>query len=186
MVPMNEPADFEGGAAAPVRRVLKLDETLLLFVRRWHVPRVARLMRAFTRMGDASTWTLSSLALIAAGGPASRYGRLMGYSALLATLLAQALKRVCRRRRPSSGIHGFTALADNPDAFSFPSGHTTVAFAAAIALAGQGPWLGPLYFGLAFAIGLSRVYLGAHYPLDVGVGALLGTLAGVVMRFVVV
>jgi len=35
---------------------------------------------------------------------------------------------------------------------------------------------------LASAIGLSRVYLGAHYPLDVGVGAAMGSLAGWLVR----
>ena len=179
------PDGFDGGAAAPVRSVLKLDEAILLLVRRWHLPSVARLARLFTRVGDASTWTFASLVLIASGGVATRYGWLMGYSALLATAVVQVLKRVCRRQRPSTRITGFTALAENPDAFSFPSGHTTVAFAVAFALAGQGNWLGSLHLGLACAIGMSRVYLGAHYPLDVGVGACIGSLAGMAIRFLI-
>ena len=168
-----------------MKRVLKIDEALLLFVRRLHAPSITRAMRMFTRLGDAATWTFVSLVLIMCGGAGVKYGLLIGYGALIASVLAQLLKRVCRRKRPSHGIHGFTALADNPDAFSFPSGHTAAAFGAAIAATGHGVFLGPFLLSLAAAIALSRVYLGAHYPLDVGVGAALGALAGAVARFAV-
>jgi len=168
-----------------VNRVLKLDEALLLLIRRLQVPFLTRAMRMFTRLGDATSWTFVSLVMIVSGGAGVRYGKLMGYSALLASIVSQLLKRVCRRKRPSHGINGFTALADNPDAFSFPSGHTAAAFGAAIAATGQGAFLGPLLLSLAFAIALSRVYLGAHYPLDVGVGAALGAFAGATIRFCV-
>ena len=70
---------------------------------------------------------------------------------------------------------------ENPDAFSFPSGHTAAASAVAIALAGQG-WLGRFHLGLAFAIAISRVYLGAHYPLDIAAGGALGLIAGLLAR----
>lgn len=175
----------DGGVGRSVRRVLKLDEALLLFIRRWHAPSLTRVMRMFTRLGDGATWTFVSLVLIASGGHAPLVGKRIGVAALIASFMAQVLKRVCRRKRPSHGIHGFTALADNPDAFSFPSGHTAAAFAVAISVAGLGPYLGPMHFGLACAIGLSRVYLGAHYPLDVGVGATIGALAGTATRFLI-
>ena len=64
----------------------------------------------------------------------------------------------CRRPRPSAGIGGFSALAENPDAFSFPSGHTCAAFAAAIAIAGQAGWLAGLFAVLAFGIALPGQY----------------------------
>ena len=35
--------------------------------------------------------------------------------------------------------------------------------------------------GLASAVGFSRIYVGAHYPLDVAAGALLGLVCGGVM-----
>ena len=53
-----------------------------------------------------------------------------------------------------------------------------------MALAGAG-LLGPAAVALAVGIGLSRVYLGAHYPLDVAAGAMLGTMAGAAARLLV-
>jgi undecaprenyl-diphosphatase len=169
-----------------VKRVLKFDEALLLLIRRFHAPKLTRLMRMFTRIGDGSTWTFVSLVLIFVGGASIRFGLRIGIAALIASLLVQVLKRFFKRKRPSHGIQGFTALADNPDAFSFPSGHTAAAFAVAISVAGMSAMLGPFHLGLACAIGLSRVYLGAHYPLDVGVGIAVGSLAGVATRFLIV
>jgi hypothetical protein len=89
--------------------------------------------RGLTRAGDASSWTLVVLALLATLEPAvTRVGLRLGAATLLATAASQWLKRRLSRPRPTSAIHGFAALAENPDAFSFPSGHTAAAFAAAV------------------------------------------------------
>jgi len=72
---------------------------------------------------------------------------------------------------------------------SFPSGHTITAFAAATALAASG-WAGrgtiasrwangALYVG-ASLVGVSRVAVGAHWPVDILAGACVGALAGYV------
>ncbi len=142
-------------------------------------------MRGLTHFGDATSWTIVSLILLVLGLPGTqRIGLLVGFGALLAALAAQAVKRVTRRRRPDVGIVGFKALVANPDAFSFPSGHTAAAFGVSVAVMGHGG-LWPLMSGLAVSIGFSRVYLGAHYPLDVGVGALLGTACGAAAQLLV-
>ena len=101
---------------------------------------------------------------------------------LMTSLAAYVLKLLFMRERP------FEALADaNTIAWPFalatgpamPSGHTARAFALAalLSLAGGRSWRLPAIV-LAALVGLSRIYLGVHWPSDVLVGALLGvTLA---------
>jgi undecaprenyl-diphosphatase len=176
--------------AAYLARLLGWDESLLLGMRRFHGPWQTRAARAFTRAGDATTWASVGICVLGAGlATRSRktihLGMRLGVAATLAAAAAQALKRSLTRKRPTHAIAGFTALAENPDAFSFPSGHTAAAFAVAVALQGETAASGPLSIVLAVGIGLSRVYLGAHYPLDVGAGAVLGAGAGAATRLLV-
>ena len=163
------------------RWVVSIDQAILLSIRRRESALMTRLMRTLTHLGDTASWVVTGLVLAAAGHV--RWCVLLGTGAGLAVAVSQVLKRLCCRARPSSGIGGFAALAENPDAFSFPSGHTAAAFGVAVALAGQGSGLGVLLLVLAAGVAVSRVYLGAHYPLDVAAGILVGSLAGAVARF---
>ena len=182
-IPSRTPASPESPPRmGRLARLLAIDERLLVSARRLHGPWRTRVARALTRAGDTSSWTLVVLALLAAGRPFTVLGARLAAATLLGTLVSQALKRSLHRPRPTSAIVEFEALAENPDRFSFPSGHTTAAFAAAMALAGAPFGLGPAALLLALGIGASRVYLGAHYPLDVAAGVVLGTVAGGLSR----
>jgi undecaprenyl-diphosphatase len=168
-----------------LRRLLAWDESMLVAVSRWHRPLMTRAMRGVTHLGDGQSLTFLGLVLLLAGTPQTRQlGWMLAMSTGLATLFAQAIKRFTKRRRPNVGIQGFTALVHNPDAFSFPSGHTAAAVALAVAWAGEGSGLGLLASAFALLVGFSRVYLGVHYPLDVMAGATLGLAAGAIARIV--
>ncbi len=163
--------------------LLRWDEALLLKARRLHRPWRTRLARTLTRAGDASSWVAYGVLLLATLQPAGVTAALrLGTAAGLATMLSQILKRSLGRARPDRAIHGFEALSGNPDRFSFPSGHTAAAFAVAVAF-GAGPLgLAAALFLIALGIAVSRVYLGAHYPLDVAAGATVGAAAGLATR----
>jgi undecaprenyl-diphosphatase len=174
---------LRAASQATWRRVVLVDQAILLSVRRWESALMTRLMRTLTRLGDPWSWVVVGLGMGAVAG--ARYTWLMGLGAGLAVAGSQILKRLFCRPRPSTGIGGFSVLADIPDAFSFPSGHTAAAFGVAVALAGEGSGLALLTLTLAFGIALSRIYLGAHYPLDVAAGVLVGAGAGLTARLLV-
>lgn len=127
--------------------------------------------------------------------PAARCGSVRGVvvPALVALLgsglSVQGLKRAVPRLRPSTLPDALVAPDERIFLHSFPSGHTATAFALAFwvflltrstryRLWGYGALL------LAGLVGLSRIYRGVHYPLDVLTGALIGVFWGAVAYFI--
>ena len=88
------------------------------------------------------------------------------------------LKPLVARIRPFDVNTAVQLLISPPTDFSFPSGHTGAAFAAASALffSKNRLWIPSLV--LAILIAFSRLYLYVHYPTDVLGGILLGILSG--------
>ena len=88
------------------------------------------------------------------------------------------LKPLAARIRPFDMNTAVQLLISPPTDFSFPSGHTGAAFAAASALffCKNRLWIAALV--LAILIAFSRLYLYVHYPTDVLGGIMLGILSG--------
>ncbi len=87
------------------------------------------------------------------------------------------IKKNIRRPRPFKHLKGVRALIVPPDEFSFPSGHTAASFLMAIIMSAALPSLSPWLFAWAVLVGLSRIYLGVHYPGDVLAGVALGVIS---------
>jgi undecaprenyl-diphosphatase len=138
-------------------------------------------MHAVTHLGDAACTVAVTLGLMLGVVPALREAGLHAAFALASShAVVQLLKRTVSRSRPRMP-EGFAALVQPPDRFSFPSGHAASSLSVALALAAvlPGAAAGALV-ALAVIVGLSRCYLGVHYPGDVIAGwvlALLGLVA---------
>jgi undecaprenyl-diphosphatase len=107
----------------------------------------------------------------------------VGATILVAESVSGLLKDRLGRARPPVHDPDPTPLVALPQTSSFPSGHSTVAFACATVLALSVPRLRWALFALAALIAFSRVYVGVHYPFDVVAGALLGIALGFAVRY---
>lgn len=103
----------------------------------------------------------------------------------VAYVCSELIKSGIDEERPCRAVAGaLPSLVDCPayGDWSFPSNHATIAAAAAVGLALAWPRIGWLTVPMAILMAFSRVFVGVHYPHDVAVGLLLGT----VVAFVVV
>ena len=132
-------------------------------------------MRRYSHLGEHGAIWLATGAT-AALLDQSRRRRWLRATATVGAAYATStsIKLAVRRRRPA--IEDLPHLMATPTGLSFPSSHTTSSFAAARAFGALMPGA-PLQLA-ATAMGLSRLYLGVHYPSDVAAGAALGTLIG--------
>lgn len=93
--------------------------------------------------------------------------------------LAKGVKRIVRRGRPDALLDDVQLRDSRPSGDGFVSGHATVAAATATVLS---PMVGTrsraALTTLAALVGLARVHVGAHLPLDVVGGAGLGLIWG--------
>jgi hypothetical protein len=96
-------------------------------------------------------------------------------SVAASTLLTCCMKYTIKRQRPFQ-THPMIVPASTGGSPSFPSGHTSEAFATATAATLSFPkwYVAAPAYAWAAAVGYSRMYLGVHYPSDVLAGAVVG------------
>ena len=97
------------------------------------------------------------------------------------TILNQFLKLFCRIPRPWVQDPQFTIVEQaraGADGYSFPSGHTQSAVGTygSIAYTSRNRWVLVLCVTIAALVAFSRMYLGVHTPMDVGVSVVIGVI----------
>jgi len=117
----------------------------------------------------------------------TNYGFLIFSSIFVASFVTKFLKIFIGRLRPiffeALGVTGFRPFSYDWALTSMPSGHTTVAFAGLVMAGMLSPKIKPYTWTLAIVVGLSRVYIGAHWPSDVIFGAFIGMIAADVVKW---
>ena len=120
-----------------------------------------------------------------------KYSILFLICILVSSLTSQFLKRVVypNEQRPSALYEDLNEIEDvkKNKQFSFPSGHTTAAFTifSFLAFAGATKIWQAIAMLLASSVGISRVYLGQHFMIDVVAGAVLGLLLTAVLYILI-
>lgn len=160
-----------------------LDGEILLWIQEFvRMEWLDPIVKAFTSLGNGGiVWIVLTLAMLC-WKPTRKFGVASGVALLLSLLLTNlGLKPLISRTRPYYTVEGLVPLVTSSDLNSFPSGHTSAAFAAGLAWARVLPkkWMRVTAVVQAFLMGLSRLYVGVHYPTDVLVGAIVGTVCAI-------
>ena len=147
-------------------------------------PALDRLMYGASELGDWSLlWHLlgAGQALLPGRDPMSavRVSTILGAESLLVN---GAVKSLFRRHRPVwEEDRPRPHRVRTPSSSSFPSGHASAGFTAALVLGQGDPWW-PIYYGAAAVVASSRVYVKMHHASDVLAGAALGVAMGGLAR----
>jgi undecaprenyl-diphosphatase len=130
----------------------------------WAVPVLAVATVAlwlFARPGGERKWKLAATCALA--------------SAAVALLINQVIaKLIWDRKRPFAAHPSAHVWGKRTHDASFPSDHASASFAIGFAVLMFDRTAGALFLAAAAAIGVGRVFIGEHYPLDVAAGCLVG------------
>jgi membrane-associated phospholipid phosphatase len=176
-----------GGLAA----MTLLDKPFSEFIERNHNPTTDTISSHVGQFG--AEYSFGVLAAFYIGGQLfdSPKARAVAQDGIAASIIASGiitptLKLAFGRARHSAGVGAYDFDFFNTKTDSFPSGHTTQAFAVASVIAAHydSMWVKLGAYSAASLVGYSRIQRNKHWPTDVAAGAVIGTLVGnSVVRF---
>ena len=157
-----------------------LDGEILLWLQEFvRCPVLDAVLIPFTALGNSGLlWIVLSVLMLCF--PKTRKAGALTLLALLVGALATnlTLKPWAARPRPWLWVEGLVPMLSPGDPYSFPSGHTTAAFAAAGIWCRTLPrrWMRVAALIQAVVMAFSRLYAGVHFPTDVLGGLCVGLL----------
>ena len=165
----------------------KVDLSILLWIQdNLRSEYVTTFMYHITSMGSILL-TLMALYFIIKG---SRSEKVAGVAVLASSVLEiiivnGVLKYLIARPRPFVTYDEVVPLANILSEHSFPSGHTALVFSMAFVIYKLFPEIyGKVAIVIACLVGLSRVYLGVHYPSDVVAGVIVGYVVAEIVEMI--
>jgi len=141
-----------------------------------------------THLGDEGIlWIVLALILLCFR-KTRKVGIVMGMALIFGLIFGNiTLKNIFQRPRPfdtpGALLDGDSLLIPRPGEYSFPSGHTTSSFAAAVGIFLFNKKWGIPALVMAALIAYSRLYVYVHFPTDILGGILLGTLCAMLAYF---
>ncbi len=158
----------------------ELDTQLLLFIHKiFHTDAFDAFWSGITHLGDLGWFWIFTAILLALNSKTRTVGIAAIAALALSTFISNViLKNAVMRPRPFEVLPQLLPLITSASGYSFPSGHTTAAFASAFTYYRLLPkWFGIPALLLATLIAFSRLYLGVHYPGDI-IGGIATAAAG--------
>ena len=146
-----------------------------------HNPILDKIAVAVTTLGNSGVfWIIVTLLMLLLCK--DKRGGLTSALALVLSLLVcnVLLKNLIARDRPCWIDPAVELLVKTPKDYSFPSGHSSASFAAAVAIFQFYKKPGIAALILAGCIAVSRMYLFVHFPTDVLAGIAIGVLQGII------
>lgn len=163
---------------------LHFDLSVFEFVQGIQNPVLSAILKVITTLGEGGIIFIA-LALILL---VTKKYRKVGFAVMVALVVMLIcnnfiLKEIFARPRPFNitydwwnEVYHFPDIVSRPNSFSFPSGHTSSAFAAAIAVLWYDRKIGIPTTIFAFIMGFSRIYVEVHYCTDVLAGMVVGII----------
>lgn len=158
-----------------------MDKRLLDWLIQIRTDTLNRYMIVITHLGTGGAlWVFTAFILFYLGFRVESINIVLAlmFNGIICNLL---LKNILKRKRPS-WINKVELLIKNPTDFSFPSGHASSSFAAAVTVLYYFQGMGVVFIVVAFLIAISRIYHFVHYPSDVIIGAILGIIIAIVTK----